>query len=448
MMMSMQQAAAAVGGQCHGGEATFSSVSIDTRTLAANALYIAIVGEQFDGHQFTAVAQSQGASCVMVESIQKIDIPQLVVQNCRLALGRLACYWREQLRIHVAGITGSNGKTTVKEMTASILAQKGQVYATKGNLNNDYGVPLTLLALRPEHDFAVVEMGANHPGEIAYLTALAKPDVALVNNAGSAHLAGFGDVRGVAEAKGEIYSGLTDDGVAVINRDDDYAEYWAELCGTKKIFDFSLDNLATVSAEWKMVPLGSQLQVVTPQGSFDCFLPMPGEHNVRNALAATAVALALNVEIQYIKTGLQAMRPVKGRLQHCEAKKGARLIDDTYNANPNSFKAAIELLASYPGKRILVMGDMAELGDDALTLHQNVGRQAQKASIDVLYATGEMSQAAVDCFAGAGQHFSTQKAMIETLQGELAEGVTVLVKGSRSMMMERVVSALSTEESN
>jgi len=447
-MMSLRQAAAAVNGQCHGDEVSFTSVSIDTRTLDANALYVAIVGDRFDGHQFVAQAQSQGACCIMVESIQKLDIPQLVVENCRIALGQLARYWREHLNILVAGITGSNGKTTVKEMTASILAQMGPVHATKGNLNNDYGVPLTLLALRPEHDFAVVEMGANHPGEIAYLSALVKPDVALVNNAGSAHLAGFGDLRGVAAAKGEIYAGLSDDGVAVINRDDDYADYWVGLCRDKKILDFSTEQQADVQVEWRVVPLGSELHIDSPQGDVDCLLPMPGKHNVRNALAATTIALALGAETKHIKVGLQAMRSVKGRLQYNATNCGAQLIDDTYNANPCSFSAAINLLASHPGKRILVMGDMAELGDEALMMHRSVGEQAKQAGIDALYAFGPMSQAAIEGFAGEGHHFTEQQAMIDALQSELAEGVTVLVKGSRSMKMEHVVMALSTKECN
>lgn len=447
-MMNLQQAASAVSGQLLEKNAEFSSVSIDTRTLKPGALYVAIRGERFDGHQFIKQAEQQGASAVMVESPVDTVLPQLQVADGRLALGHLASAWRQQLGLPVVGITGSNGKTSVKEMTAAILSQAGEVYATHGNLNNDFGVPLTLLSLCPEHDFAVVEMGANHHGEIDYLSQLARPNVALVNNAGSAHLEGFGSLRGVAEAKGEIYGGLSADGIAIINRDDNYADYWLDLCGDRRVISFGLTQSADVSASWQGDALGSEICVTTPEGTFNSHLALPGEHSVRNALAATSIALALGVSLQKIAAGLSSMNAVRGRLLRREGINHSSLIDDSYNANPSSFSAAIEVLASCQGKRILVIGDMAELGSDAEEQHRQIGIHAQQAGIEKLYSYGALSAAAVTGFAGESQHFVDQTALIEQLRGELQADVTVLVKGSRSMAMEQVVEALLIERGN
>ncbi len=446
MMMTLQQAARATSGVCHGENVAFDAVSIDTRTLVADSLYVAIRGEQFDGHTFIEQAKQQGACCVMVESIQTTDLPQLVVEDCRLALGLLAGEWREKLALTVVGITGSNGKTTVKEIVASILAQAGSVFATKGNLNNDYGVPLTLLSLRGEHQFAVVEMGANHAGEIAYLTHLARPDVALVNNAGSAHLEGFGSEQGVAIAKGEIYSGLASEGTAIVNRDDQYADYWTTLCDGKKVLNFAIENSADVHAAWQADSSGSQMTIETPIGAFNCHLALPGEHNVRNALAATAVAVALKIKPEQIKAGIEAMSSVSGRLKRYHTASGVQIIDDSYNANPSSFRAAINVLANCSGKRILVMADMAELGEKSEQYHRDIGKQAADAGIEVLYALGACSRCAVDAFAGEGHHFVDQNKLNQALQSELVQGCTLLVKGSRSMAMEQTVKALLAGE--
>ncbi len=444
-MMTLQQAAIFTKGECRGEGVAFDAVSIDTRTLAEGSLYVAIRGEQFDGHHFIAQAEQQGACCVMVESVQTTDLPQLVVSDCRLALGELARQWRAELALTVVGITGSNGKTTVKEILASILTQAGPVFATKGNLNNDYGVPLTLLSLQRTHQFAVVEMGANHGGEIAYLTQLTRPDVAVVNNAGRAHLEGFGSEQGVATAKGEIYSGLADDGVAIINRDDQYADYWAGLCEGRKKVSFALDNRADIQATWCADAQGSQLVIKTPNGHFDCHLALRGEHNVRNALAATAAAFALGIDAEKIKLGIEAVSPVKGRLKHYNTATGAAVIDDSYNANLNSYSAAIEVLKGCSGKRILVMADMAELGESAEKDHRKVGELAASAGIEVLYALGEQSQRAAEAFGGEAYHFLDQNELIAALKKEQAVGNTLLVKGSRSMAMERVVEALLGE---
>ncbi|MCF6218493.1 MAG: UDP-N-acetylmuramoyl-tripeptide--D-alanyl-D-alanine ligase [Gammaproteobacteria bacterium] len=441
-MMTLQQAATFTQGECRGEDVAFDAVSIDTRTLVEGSLYVAIRGEQFDGHHFIAQAEQQGARCVMVESIQTTNLPQLVVSDCRLALGDLARHWREELALTVVGITGSNGKTTVKEILAAILAQAGPVLATKGNLNNDYGVPLTLLSLQREHQFAVVEMGANHRGEIAYLTQLARPDVAVVNNAGRAHLEGFGSEQGVAIAKGEIYGGLTRSGRAIINRDDQYADYWTGLCEGKQIVSFALHNSADIQATWRADIQGSQLEVETPKGAFSCQLALRGEHNVRNALAATAAAFALGIDIKKISAGIEAVSPVKGRLKGYNTASGASVIDDSYNANLNSYSAAIEVLKRCSGKRILVMADMAELGESAEKDHCKVGEQAARAGIDVLYALGKQSQCAVEAFEGEAYHFLEQNKLIAALKKEQMPGNTLLVKGSRSMAMERVVEAL------
>lgn len=448
MMMTLQQAAVATDGVCHGDDVAFDAVSIDTRTLRAGSLYVAIRGEQFDGHMFVEQAEQQGAHCVMVESLQTTELPQLLVKDGRLALGLLAREWRKKLALTVVGITGSNGKTTVKEIVASILAQAGSVFATKGNLNNDYGVPLTLLSLSETDQFAVVEMGANHAGEIAYLTQLAQPDVALVNNAGSAHLEGFGSEWGVATAKGEIYAGLSRDGTAIINRDDQYADYWTTLCDERKVLSFAIDNRADVHASWQRHELGSQMTVETPNGSFNCLLRLPGEHNVRNALAATAVASAVGVELEQIKAGIEAMNPVSGRLKRYHTASGVQIIDDSYNANPSSFGAAIKVLASCSGKRILVIADMAELGEKSEQYHRDIGKQAATAGIEALYALGVYSQSAVEAFTGEGHHFLDQNKLNQALQGELVAGNTLLVKGSRSMAMEHTVKALLAGEYN
>lgn len=448
MMMTLQQAAMATGGVCHGDDVAFDAVSIDTRTLLSGSLYVAIRGEQFDGHTFIEQAEQQGACCVMVESLQATKLPQLLVKDGRLALGLLAREWRKKLALTVVGITGSNGKTTVKEIVASILAQAGSVFATRGNLNNDYGVPLTLLSLSETDQFAVVEMGANHAGEIAYLTHLAQPDVALVNNAGSAHLEGFGSKRGVATAKGEIYAGLSGDGMAIINRDDQYADYWVTLCDERKVLSFAIDKRADVHASWQPHVLGCQMAVETPNGGFNCLLPLPGEHNVRNALAATAVALAVGVGLEQIKAGIEAMSPVNGRLKRYHTASGVQIIDDSYNANPSSFLAAIKVLENCPGRRILVMADMAELGEESEQYHRDIGKQAAAAGVEVLYALGVHSRSAVEAFTGEGHHFLEQKKLNQALQSELVAGNTLLVKGSRSMAMERTVKALLARECN
>ncbi len=453
-MMLLSEAAQAIGGQMRGTDVRFEAVTTDSRKAAAGDLFIALRGERFDGHDFVSQCFDQGAVAAMVEersavSDQPSAKPFVAVKDTRLGLGELAAYWRGKFDLPLAAITGSNGKTTVKEMLAAILRQavgETAVLATAGNLNNDIGLPLTLLKLREAHRYAVAEMGMNHPGEIAYLTQIARPTVALVNNALPAHLEGLGSVEAVARAKGEIFSGLVDQGVAVINADDAFAGLWRELAAPGQVLSFGLDNAADVSADYVLEAEGSELKLKTPGGNIAARLAVPGLHNVRNALAASAVALAMNIPLATIAAGLQAFGGVKGRLQKKTGCCGAVVIDDTYNANPASMRAAIGVLAAMPGKRVFVMGDMGELGEGAAALHCEIGAEAKAAGVEALYALGPMSDGAVQVFGAGARHFESVAALVEVLRGQMAADVSVLVKGSRFMRMERVVEALVEKE--
>ncbi len=462
-MMQLTQAAQAIGAQLIGEDAHFNGVSSDSRNIAAGNLFIALRGENFDGYEFVNQAARDGAVAALVNKdsyddrksrivpegseksasfILNPEYPVLLVADTRLALGRLAAYWRRQFDIPLVAITGSNGKTTVKEMLVSILREttgSDAVLATKGNLNNDIGMPLTLLQLNQLHRYAVIEMGMNHPGEIDYLTRIAAPQIALINNAATAHLEGLGSVQAVAQAKGEIFAGLVEQGVAIINRDDPYAALWQMLAGKHDNIGFSLNGQAEVSAAWQVQGYGSRLDVTTRQGNFSVALQVPGEHNARNALAATAAAIALQVPLTVIAAGLEKFSGVPGRMQRKTALHGAVLIDDTYNANPASLHAAISVLAQAGGKRVLVLGDMGELGDESAQFHAEIGAAARRAGIEKLYAIGAMSGNAVREFGGNAQHFIHIEALLRALDADLDSGNTVLVKGSRFMKMERVV---------
>lgn len=441
--MTLSDAARAVGGTLQGDDVCFDSVSTDSRVFAPGALFVALIGPAFDGHAYVEQALAQGAVAALVSHPVSCELPQIIVSDTRLALGRLASDWRHASPATVIGVTGSNGKTTVKEMLAAILGQMGPTLATQGNLNNDIGMPLTLLRLQPAHRFAVIEMGTNHPGEIEYLTRLASPDVALITNASSAHLAGLGDVAGVAREKGTIYAGLSEKGIAVVNRDDVYAGYWRELNAGRKVVGFGLTEQADVWAQWTAQTDGSELMLHAPQGDIQLHLPLLGQHNVANAMAASAAALAVGASLEDIKRGLEAMRPVKGRMQLCAGLHGARLINDTYNANPASLAAALSALENFSGRKFLVLGDMGELGEDAEAFHRQVGVDARARGVERLFATGPLSCQAVQAFGTQAQHFETQQQLIDAVRGQLSEQVTVLVKGSRSMRMEQVVEALS-----
>jgi UDP-N-acetylmuramoyl-tripeptide--D-alanyl-D-alanine ligase len=441
-LMPMHEAAEALGARWAGEDVMLQGVSTDTRTLQPGQLFVALRGPHFDGHDYLAEAKAKGAAACMVEKPVANNCPTLIVSDTRLALGKLARAWRRRFAIPLLAVTGSNGKTTVKEMLASILAKQGDTLATQGNLNNDIGLPLTLFGLDARHASAVVEMGANHAGEIAYLTRLAEPTVAIITNAASAHLEGFGSLEGVAKAKGEIFQGLGDNGTAIINADDRFAPLWCELAKNSSQLTFGLHQSADVSARWQAGDRGIEIQVTTPGGELHFELALLGEHNVMNALAAIAAAQAIDMPLTAIKAGLQRMQPVPGRLQLKQGFNGSRVIDDTYNANPASLAAAIQVLAGFAGKRILVLGDMGELGEDAHTLHAEAGRAAKAGGINVLYTVGAMAKAASQTFEDGAQHFDDQASAIAVLQTELTSNVTVLLKGSRLSHMERIVDAL------
>lgn len=450
-MLRLSEVAAALNAQHSGADATFSGVTTDSRAVVAGDLFVALKGERFDGHDYVKQVMEQGAVAALVERRDPAwgDFPLLVVKDARLALGDLAAHWRSRFAIPVAALTGSSGKTTVKEMIAAILREQAgdqAVLATRGNLNNDIGMPLTLLGLRDTHRYAVIEMGMNHPGEIAYLSRIARPDVALVINAQAAHLAGLGTVEAVAGAKGEIFQGLAANGTAVINADDSHAALWQELAAGHRIIRFGLEQPAEVSASFTLQPFGSEIEMVTPTGKFAVALPVPGEHNVRNALAAAAVAQALGVGNATIAAGLARVAGVKGRLLKSPCLHGATLIDDTYNANPGSVRAAIAVLAGLPGRKLLVLGDMGELGENARALHGEIGAAAKAAGIDLLFTLGDLSAAATQAFGEGGRHFEYIEDLLHDIENLLAPEVTVLVKGSRFMRMERVVRSFELKE--
>lgn len=426
------------------------SISTDTRSLERGDLFIALQGPNFDGHDYLDSAAGRGACAAMVSREIGHALPRLKVADTRIALGRLAAEWRMKSAARVVAITGSNGKTTVKEMVAAILSQAGSVLATRGNLNNDIGVPLTLCRLADE-DFAVVEMGANHAGEIDYLTRIARPDVAVLNNAGRAHLEGFGSLEGVARAKAEIINGLGEGGVFVYNADDNFAGLWRELAAGRRSVGFGLGADAEVSSpgalelRWNAQGFEACFEVNSPSGSFELALSLAGDHNRMNALAATAAALALGVSPEHIRAGLATIRPVPGRLRPVANPLGIRLVDDSYNANPESVAAAIAVLATAPGRRTLVLGDLAELGPGAAGLHGQIGRQARAAGINRLLTCGTLSAAASKAFGASAVHFNDRSDLIAYLKNHLRPDDSVLVKGSRSAGMERVVQALCGE---
>jgi UDP-N-acetylmuramoyl-tripeptide--D-alanyl-D-alanine ligase len=447
-MMRLSEAARAIPAELRGEDRAFETVSTDTRTLGPRALFVALKGERFDGHAFLEQAARQQAAGALVEKsgIQSRaagpGLPLLVVDDSRLALGKLAASWRDRFSMPLIALTGSNGKTTVKEMLASILraaSAEDAVLATRGNLNNDIGVPLTLLGLGPDHRYAVIEMGMNHAGEIRYLARLAAPDVALINNAAPAHIEFFGSVEGIARAKGEIFEGLKPGGTAVINADDDHAGLWRELASGRRVVNFGLSGGAEVSASYRLRWLESEIVVKTPLGEARAVLKAPGLHNVRNALAASAAAVALKVPAQAIARGLERYTGVKGRLQQKAGLNGATLIDDTYNANPESARAAIAVLAQAPGDKLLVLGDMGELGSGAAEMHAEIGRYAREHGVGRLFALGEHSVHAAQAFGAGARHFTRMEDLLAEAETALAPGVTALVKGSRFMQMDRVV---------
>ena len=445
----LSDVAKAVGGQLLGPDLPVRGVSTDTRAIAAGQLFIALVGERFDAHDFLTQAASTGARAMLISRPEAVPegVSVVYVSDTRIALGQLAAAWRACFTLPVIAVTGSNGKTTTKEMIAAILkaAFGDAVLATRGNLNNDIGLPLTLLGLEARHRAAVIEMGMNHPGEIDYLTRIGKPTVALVNNAQRAHLEGMGDLDEVAREKGSIFNGLSDAGVAVINADDGYAGLWREMAGARAVRSFAIDHPADVSAVVQQHGLETRLALKTPEGEAELALAIPGRHNARNAVAAAAACLAAGISLADVAAGLAAFAGVKGRLQRRAGKNGAEILDDTYNANPDSVRAGIDVLAATIGRKVMVLGDMGEIGDASAQYHDEIGGYAKSQGIDRLYALGEVSQVAVRNFGEGARHFCNIDKLIAAVDKDLGPETTVLVKGSRFMKMERVADALAVQ---
>lgn len=453
-MMTLLRAAEAMNGRLIGDDAMIESVSTDSRKIAPGELFIALRGENFDGHRFVAAVRDAGSVAAVVaedslESVKDLGLPLIVVADTRLALGALASDWRSRFDIPVVAVTGSNGKTTSKEMIAGILraAFGDAVLATQGNLNNDIGLPLTLLGLTAGHRAAVIEMGMNHPGEIAYLARIARPTVAIVTNAQRAHLAGMGTLETIAAEKGSVFFGLREKGVAVINDDDRWAALWRSQAVDHAVLAFSFEHDADVVGRCHTHGLENCLAISMNGEEVDLMLAVPGAHNGRNALGAAAAALAAGVSLDAVKTGLQSFGGVKGRLQRRQGVNGAVVLDDTYNANPDSVRAGIDVLAATVGRKVLVLGDMGEIGDMTGQFHDEIGGYAKSQGVDCLLAFGESSTVAAYNFGPGGEHFKSIDELVAALTSEMTAETTVLIKGSRFMRMERVVDAVLAEGS-
>ena len=452
MKRTLAEFARVCGGRLCGSDAAYTDVVSDSRTLAPQQLFVALKGPRFDGHEFVGAALALGAAGALVDAEQPVRLAQIIVPDTQAALERAARHWRAGFSGALVGVAGSNGKTTAKEMTAAILGQSGNCLATRGNLNNHIGVPLTLLRLTPAHRFAVVEMGANRAGEVAALVSIARPTIGMITNAGAEHLEGFGSLEGVARAEGEMVAGLTAGATAVINADDEFAGLWRALTPAR-VVTFGVREPADFSAAEVHTSVGSegfltQFRLSAPAGSAAIHLAVGGAHNVANALAAAAAAASAGASLEHIAAGLAAVRAVPGRLQFKQALSGAWLIDDSYNANPSSVRAAIEVLSSLAGRKWLVLGDMAELGEFAEAAHSAIGEFARAHGVERLYATGALAARAVDSFGAGAQWYSDAAALTAALTGALgkaAPDVRLLIKGSRVNRLERVVDALAAD---
>jgi len=445
-MMSLSETAAATQGRLRGPDTRFTGVSTDSRGIAAGELFVAIRGERFDGHEFLGMAKTRGASAAMVDArfSGAAPLPVVVVDDTRRGLGRLARHWRARFAPAVIGIAGANGKTTTKEMLASILrahAGPAAVLATKGNLNTDIGVPLTLLGMNAEHRYCAVELGMNHPGEIAWLAAIARPTIGLVTNAQREHMEFMGSVEASARENAQVYRVLPADGVAVINADDACRAIFVAAAGARRVVEFGLGRRAAVTGGYALKQLASEIVVRTPAGEARATLAIAGAHNAHNALAAAACAHAAGIPLEAIGEGLDAFRPHAGRMQVKRARSGATIVDDSYNANPDSVRAAIDVLAACPAPTVLVLGDMGEVGAEGPAYHREVGAYAKERGLGALFALGEASREAVAAFGSGARHFSVPEELVKALPA----AATVLVKGSRFMRMERVLAALTGE---
>jgi UDP-N-acetylmuramoyl-tripeptide--D-alanyl-D-alanine ligase len=447
MKRTLSVFAASCGGRLVGADRAFNDVSTDTRTLAPDDLFIALRGPRFNGAEFVVAAEAAGAAAAVVSEQVPSQLPQIVVDDTQVALTRAAMRWREGYSGPLVGVAGSNGKTTVKEMIAAILSRTGACLATRGNLNNHIGVPVTLLRLEPRHRFAVVEMGANHAGEVAGLMQIARPTIGIITNAGAEHLEGFGSIEGVARAEGEAVEDLAPGGAAIVNADDPFADLWRNMTKAR-VVTFGAVNPADFAARSVRGDIGpegfvTRFELVCPIGTRPIEMRLAGRHNVVNALGAAAAAVAAGATLEHVGAGLASMRAVQGRLQFKVAKSGAWIVDDSYNANPSSMRAGIDVLADLSGRRWLVMGDMAELGDFAEASHVEIGAYARDRGIERLYATGKLAQLAVERFGSGALWYPDTESLAQAVGTALTNDVRLLVKGSRMNRLERVVDALA-----
>jgi UDP-N-acetylmuramoyl-tripeptide--D-alanyl-D-alanine ligase len=447
MLMHLSEISRCIKGDHSGEDPVITKICIDTRNLQSGDLYLAIKGENFDGNDFLDKAEQKGAAAAVVERKIETQLPCVVVADTRKAMGDLAKYVREKLGIPVCGITGSNGKTTVKEMLATILGINAEVLFTQGNFNNDIGVPLTLLRLNEQHRYAVIEMGANHLGEISYLSGLVRPDVAVITNVGAAHIEGFGSIEGVAREKGEIVALLSESGIAVLNADDQYFNYWKNIAADRKIISFALNAAAEVTASRiksgiKNNRFVTEFELMAAGKTMPIQIQLAGKHNVINALAACAASMALGIDLEQVRQGLKKMQPVTGRLQPLQGRLGNIVIDDTYNANPSSLKAALDVLLTCEGEPWVVIGAFGELGKDSKKAHEQMGEMIKSTRAARLLAIGSEAENMVRVFGKGATFFASQADLIDTLNSELKGHEAVLVKGSRTQRMEQVVAAL------
>jgi UDP-N-acetylmuramoyl-tripeptide--D-alanyl-D-alanine ligase len=448
MKRTLQDAAQAAGGRLIGEDRPYGLVATDSRTLPAGALFVALRGPKFNGTDFVAAAHERGAVGALVErSVADVPLPQIEVPDALKGLQRLGAAWRENFSIPIVGVAGSNGKTTAKEMTAAILSRRGPCMATQGNLNNHIGVPVTLMRLETSHRGAVIEMGANRVGDVAELVGLSRPTVGLVTNAGAEHLEGFGDLDGVARGEGEMLSGLAAEAAAIINADDAYADYWRGVAATRRVTTFGLRPGADFTAAQIVQAIergefATRFTLKCPLGERAVLLKAGGAHNISNALGAAAAAAAAGASLEDIALGLAEFRAVSGRLQLKPGLRDSWIIDDSYNANPSSVRAGLDVLRTLSGAAWLVLADMAELGEHTSDSHAELGRYARDCGVKRLFAFGPESSRAVETFGSGGEWFADVDSLIRRLQAEIAPGVTVLIKGSRVNRLERVVQAL------
>jgi UDP-N-acetylmuramoyl-tripeptide--D-alanyl-D-alanine ligase len=442
MRFNLSEVATLSGGLLSGANIEIHGMSHDTRALEPGNLFVALHGENVDGHDFLQGAADAGAAGALVSRPVDHPLPQVQVADTLIAMGRVAAGWRKRLDVSVIGITGSNGKTTVKEMITAILSARAPTLSTQGNYNNEIGLPLTLSRLNTSHRYAVLEMGASRSGDIRYLADLARPRIGVVTNAAPAHLEGFGSLEGVATTKGELFAALPTDGMAVINADDRFCELWQKLAAHCTALSFGLGESADVRGQ----PDNGLVRLETPAGSANLNLKLPGRHNLLNALAATAVGCHLGVPVKDIAAALSSMQSLPGRFQTHRHASGWRLIDDTYNANPASLYAGLQVASDMPGECWLVMGDMAELGPDSEKLHAEMGQSARDLGVKRLFAIGPASRASVAAFGSGADHFESHEELLHDLAQALHPDVNCLVKGSRSMRMERIVLALIGEK--